>query len=96
MTIVGINDNANERLGRCRLRPLAGSHDPRLVLCVAARIDDSPVIPASALGAVARDLRAPTGTAVVEKLLRRNLVNTNTNYNGDNTLTVHFLKGYLL
>ena len=60
-------------LRRRRLCLTAGGHDPPLVFRVAARIDDSPVVSARALGTVRRN-RSATWTSVVEELLRRMLV----------------------
>ena len=56
-----------------RLRLTARGHDSPLVFRVAARIDDSPVVPACALGTVRRD-RSATWTTVVEELLRRMVI----------------------
>ena len=63
----------NALLRRRRLRLAAGGHDSPLVFRVAARIDDSPVVSASALGTVRRD-RSATWTTVVEELLRRMVI----------------------
>ena len=60
-------------LRRRRLCLTAGGHDSPLVFRVAARIDDSPVVSARALGTVRRN-RSATWTSVVEELLRRMLV----------------------